>query len=135
MWIDGQQTCIRTHYSAKFGSHRSRGSWDITFFICHLITWSRNQSVKSLNGWWPFTINLHLVKFGSHGPRGSGDILFFISHVTSCDYVIIGSNMPSVVTINFAEVEIWSVLIFNVGRKMHMIILLQSVAVQFRRLF
>ena len=31
--------------------------------------------------------------------------------------------------------EIWSILIFNVRRRIHMIILLQSVTIQFRRLF
>ena len=102
-----------------------------------MITWSRDQSVKRLSGWWPFTINLHLVKFGSHGPRGSGDVSFFISYVTSCDHVIIGSSLSSVVTIILVEVEIWFVLIFNVRRRihMHMIILLQCVTIQFGELF
>ena len=59
----------------KFGSHRSRGSWDITFLICYVIIWSRDQSVKRLNRWLPFTINLHLVKFDSHGSRGN--IVFY----------------------------------------------------------
>ena len=85
--------------------------------------------------WWPFTKNLCLVKFGSHTPRGRGGISFFISYVTSCGHVIIGSSLPSLVTISLVEVEIWSVLIFNVTRRVHMIILLQSMTVQFRRLF
>ena len=80
-------------------------------------------------------MNSHLVKFGSDGPRGSGDILFFISHVTSYDHVIIESSLPSVVTISLVEVEIWSVLIFNVRKRIHMLILLQSVTIQFRRRF
>ena len=33
------------------------------------------------------------------------------------------------------EVEIWSILIFNVRRRIHMIVLLQSAAIQFGRLF
>ena len=47
----------------------------------------------------------------------------------------IGWSLPSVVTISLVEVEIWSILIFNVRIGIHMIILLQSVTVQFRRLF
>ena len=74
-------------------------------FICHVITWSRDQSVKWLNAWWSFTINLHIVKCGSHRPHGSGDILFFISHVTSCSHVIIGWSLPSVLTIRLVKVE------------------------------
>ena len=100
-----------------------------------MITWSHDQSVKRLNRWWPFTINLHLVKFGSHRSRGGGDIPFFISHVTSCGHVVIGWSLPSVVAINLVEVEIWSILIFNVRRRIHMMILLQSVIIQFCRLF
>ena len=100
-----------------------------------MITWSRDQSIKRLNGWWPFTINLHLVNFASHSPRGSGDISFFISHVTSCGHVTKRSIVPSVVATRLLEVEIWPVLIFNVRRRIHMVILLQSVTVQIRRLF
>ena len=110
-------------------------SWDTTFIISHVITWSRNQRVKRLNEWWPFIINLHLVKFGRHSPRGSRDISFLISHVTSCGHVITESSLPSVVVISLVEVEIWSILIFNVRLRIHMIILLQSVTIQFRRLF
>ena len=62
-------------------------------------------------------------------------ISFFVSNGTSCDHLIIGSSLPSMVIISLVEMEIWSVLIFNVGRRIHMIILLQSVTVQFRRLF
>ena len=51
-------------------------------------------------------MNLHLVKFGSHGSYESGDISTFISHVISYDHVIIGSSLPSVVTIILVEVEI-----------------------------
>ena len=100
-----------------------------------MITWSRNQSVKWLDGWWPFTINLHHDRCGSHRPRRSGDISFFISHVTSCGHVIIGWSLPSVVTIRLVKVQIWSILISNVRIGIHMIILLQSVTIQFRRLF
>ena len=64
----------------------------ITFFISHVITLTRAQNVKRLDGWWPFIINLYLAKFGSHRSRGSGDILFFICHVTSCGHVIAGSR-------------------------------------------
>ena len=62
-------------------------------------------------------------------------ISFFINHETSYDHVIIGSSLPSVVTVSLVEVEIWSALIFNVRRRIHMIILLQSVIIQFRNLF
>ena len=126
---------IRTHHSVKFGSHKSRGSWDITFCICHMITWSRDQSIKRLNGWWPFTINIHLVNFGSHRPRRHGDISLFISHVTLWAHVTKGSSLPSVMAIRLVEVEIWPILIFNVRTRIHMVILLQSVAIQIRRLF
>ena len=108
----------------------------------------RAQSVKRLDGWWSFIINLYLSKFGSHRSWGSGDILFFICHVTSCGHVIEGSrnfagngpstfltSLPIVVAISLVEVEIWSILIFNVRRRIHMIILLQSLTIQFRRLF
>ena len=44
-------------------------------------------------------------------------------------------SLPSVVAISPVEVEIWSILIFNVRRRIHMIILLQSVTIQFCRLF
>ena len=47
------------------------------------LTWSRDQSVKRLNGWRP-VINLFFVKFGSHRTHGSGDISCFIFHVNSC---------------------------------------------------
>ena len=92
-------------------------------------------SSRRLNGWWPFTINLHLVNFASHSPRGSEDISFFISHVTSCGHVTKGSSLPSVVAIRLLEVETWPTLIFNVRRRIHMIILLQSVTIQICRLF
>ena len=118
------------------------------FFVSHVITWSRAQSLKRLHGWWSFIINLYLSKFGSHRSWGSGDILFFICHVTSCGHVIEGSrnfagngpsafltSLPIVVAISLVEVEIWSILIFNVRRRIHMIILLQSLTIQFRRLF
>ena len=113
-----------------------------------MITWSRVQSVKRLNGWWSFIINPFLSKFGSHSLRGSGDISFFICHVTSCGHVIAGSrnfagcgpsgeltSLPNMETISFVEVEIWYILIFNVRRRIPMTILWQSVTMQFRRLF
>ena len=113
-----------------------------------MITWLRAQSVKRLDGWWPFTINLYLSKFGSHSPRGSGNISSFICHMTSWGHVITGSrnssgcgpsakltSLPRVVARSLVEVKIWSILIFNVRRRIHVIILLQSVTVQFRRLF
>ena len=83
----------------------------------------------------PFSINIHLVNFGSHRPRRLGDISLFISHVTSWGHLTKGSSLPSVVAIRLLEVEIWPILIFNVRRRIHMIILLQSVAIQIRRLF
>ena len=49
--------------------------------------------------------------------------------------MIIGWSLPSAVIISLVEVEIWSILIFNVRIGIHMIILLQSVTVQFRKLF
>ena len=111
-------------------------------------TWSRAQSVKRFDVWWTFTINFYLSKFGNHRPRGSRNISFFNCHVTSCGHVIAGwrnfsgcspsaklPSLPSMVTISFAEVEIWSILIFNVRRRIHMIILLQSMTVHYRRLF
>ena len=42
---------------------------------------------------------------------------------------------PNVVAVHLVEVEIWPILIFNVRRRTHMIILLQSVIIQIRRLF
>ena len=57
---------------------RSRGRWNITFLISHVITRSRAQSVKRLDGWWPFIKYLYLFKLGSHRSRGSGDILLFM---------------------------------------------------------
>ena len=93
------------------------------------------KTSKRLDGWWPFTMNPHLVKFGSDGARRSGDILLFISHVTAYDHVIIESSLPSVVTISLVVVEIWSVLIFNVRKGIHMLILLQSVTIQFCKRF
>ena len=129
-------------------SHSFRGRRNIPVFISQVITWSRGQSVKRLDGWWSFIINLYLSKFGSHSLRGSGDISFFICHVTSCGHVIAGSrnfagcgpsgeltSLPNMETISFVEVEIWYILIFNVRRRIPMIILWQSVTMQFRRLF
>ena len=69
--------------------------------------------------------------------------------MTSCGHVIAGSHnfagcgpsseltsLPSVVAISFVEVEIWYTLVSNVRRRIRMIItLLQSVTMQFRRLF
>ena len=66
------------------------GLWK--FFISHMITWSRVQSVKRLNGWSSFIINLYLSKFGSHSLPGSGDILLFICYMTSCGHVNTGSR-------------------------------------------
>ena len=120
---------------ASFHSHRSRGSWDITFSICHVITWLRDQSIKSLNGWWPFTIKIHLVNFGRHRPRRHGDISLFISHVTSWGHVTKGSSLPSVVALRLVEAEIWPILIFNVRKKIHTVILLQNVTIQICSLF
>ena len=60
---------------------------------------------------------------------------FFISHVTSCGHVTKGSNLPSVVAIRLVEVDIGPILIFNVRRRIHMIILLQSATIQIRMLF
>ena len=45
------------------------------------------------------------------------------------------SSLPSVVAISLLEVEIWPIFIFNVRRRIHMVILLQSVTIQIRRLF
>ena len=100
-----------------------------------MITWSYSQSIKRLNGWRSFTINLFLPKFGSYRHYGSADISFFITHVTSCGHVIIGSIMLSVVATGLEELEIWSISIFHLRIMRHMIILLQSVTIQFRRLF
>ena len=100
-----------------------------------MITWSYSQSVKRLDGWWSFTINFHLAKISSYRHHGSADISFFITHVTSCGPVIIGSIMLSVMAISLAELEIWSISIFHLRIMRHMIILLQSVTIQFRRLF
>ena len=49
--------------------------------------------------------------------------------------MIIGSSLPIVVAIRLVKVEIWSILIFNVRIKIHIIVLVQSVTIQFRRLF
>ena len=111
----------------------------------HLITC---QSVKGLDGWSSFITNLYLSKFSSHSLRGSGNISFFICHMTSCGHVIAGSrnfagcgpspsltSLPSVVVIRLVEADIWYFLIFNVRRRIRIIILLQSVTMQFRRLF
>ena len=73
-------------------SHSFRGSRNIPVFISQVITWSRGQSVKRLDGWWSFIINLYLSKVGSHSFRGRGDISFFICRVTSCGRVIAGSR-------------------------------------------
>ena len=100
-----------------------------------MITWSRYQSIERLNGCWPFTINTHLVNFGSHRPCRRGVISLFISHVNSWDHVTKGSSLPGVVAICLVEVEIWPILIFNVRRRIHMVILLQSVTIQIRWLF
>ena len=43
--------------------------------------------------------------------------------------------MPSVVAIRLVQVEMWYILIFNVRRRIRMIILLQFVTIQIRRLF
>ena len=43
--------------------------------------------------------------------------------------------MPTVVAIRLVEVEMWYILIFNVRRRIRMIILLQCVTIQIRRLF
>ena len=43
--------------------------------------------------------------------------------------------MPTVVAIRFVEVEMWYILIFNVRRRIRMIILLQCVTIQIHRLF
>ena len=88
----------------KFLSHSSRGSRNITFFISLVITWSRVQNVKRLNGWWSFIVNVYLSKFGSHSLRGSGDISsFFICHVTSCGHVMAGSRNFAGLTHQSAE--------------------------------
>ena len=142
LWIIGR-------HSVKFFSHRSSRSRNVTFFISLVITWSRAQSVKRLDGWWSFIINLYLFKFGSHSPEANRVILFFICHMTSCGHVITGSrdfagcspsvslpSLPSVVVIfPLMEVEIWSILIFNVRRRIRMIILLQSETMQFDSTF
>ena len=65
-----------------------------------------------------------------------------------CGHVIAGSrniagcgpstkltSLPSLVAICLVEVEVSSILIFNVRRRIRTIILLQSVTKQFRRLF
>ena len=98
----------------------------------NLVTWSKHQKTHWMVA---FTINTHLVNFGSHRPRRLGDISLFISHVTSWGHVTKGSSLPSVVAIRLLEVEIWPILIFNVRRRIHMIILLQSVTIQICRLF
>ena len=112
-----------------------------------MITWSRAQSVKRLDGWWSFIINAYLSKFGSHNLRRSGYISVFC-HVTSCDHVIVGSrnfadcglstsltSMPSAVPINLVEVEIWYILIFNARRRTREIMLLQSGQCKFAGFF
>ena len=43
--------------------HRSHRSWNVTFFISHVITWS-----CWLEEWWPFTTILCFSKFDSHRP-------------------------------------------------------------------
>ena len=45
------------------------------------------------------------------------------------------TSLPSVVAISLVEVEIWSIFIFNVKRKIQIVILLRSVIIQFSRLF
>ena len=45
------------------------------------------------------------------------------------------TSLPSVVAISLVEVEIWSIFIFNVKRKIQIVILLRSVTIQFSRLF
>ena len=44
------------------------------------------------------------------------------------------SSLPSVVETRLVQVQIWPILIFNERSRIHMIILLQIVAIQFRRL-
>ena len=57
--------------------------------------------------------------------------MHFVIPDTLCD---IHLSLPSVVAISLVEVEIWYILIFDVRRRIHIIILLQSVAMQFCRL-
>ena len=65
---------------AKFGTHRPCESGDITFFICHVATWSMCHVTLYVRC---SHLNHHLAKFGVHMPCGSGDITFFICHVTT----------------------------------------------------
>ena len=125
---------IITHHCVQFASHRSHGSWDTKYFTCHVINCSRDQSIKRLNGWWSLTINTHLVHFGNHRPRRSEDLSFFICHVNSCGHVTKGSSLLNVVVIRLLEVEILHILIFNVRRRIHMIILSQNITSEIGRL-
>ena len=58
-----------------FSSRRSRGSGNITFPICHMITWPRDQKVTWLCWRWSFNLNPHPAKYGSHKCCGSRDII------------------------------------------------------------
>ena len=56
---------------------------EIQRFLSHVITWSRAQSVTSLDEWWPFTKNLYLAKFDSYRPQE-------ICHMISSSHGIAG---------------------------------------------
>ena len=100
---------------AKFGTHRPCESGDITFFICHVATWSMCHVTLYVRC---SHLNHHLAKFGVHMPCGSGDITFFICHVTTiskCHVTLwVGSPHPlmlNLVSIGLMELEIMAFIV------------------------
>ena len=60
--------------------------------------------------------------------QGYVTLMVVVPHLKSLFYQVWLAISP-------VKMEIWSILIFNVRRRIHVIILLQSVTIQFRKLF
>ena len=118
----------------------------MTFVISHVITLITRSKPQKTDRWWSFIINLYISKIGSHNLWGSGDyIVFYLSRdsMSPCDFRVM--RIGWVWSLSFTHQSAkcgghksrgsGSILIFDVRRRIRMIILLQKVAMQFRRLF
>ena len=62
----GEHLFIPSYLPVKFGSRRSPGSENITFFIYHVTTWASDWRVMWICWGWSFTLTHQLVKYNGH---------------------------------------------------------------------
>ena len=89
IWLNGWKPLTLGYHAANVGSFSHCGSWDIIFFISHVI--SRDDVFRELCDFIqgkPLVVTQLPAKFSGHRPCGGGDLTYLIFHTALKNPVI-----------------------------------------------